>query len=100
MRFTDDMFVHQTSTLGVDFKTKAITLMWQRVRLQLWDTNGQERFRSITRSYYRGAHGVALVFDTTDPTSFANVTRWVADIRQHKTVEDIAIIICANKVGL
>jgi small GTP-binding protein len=98
VRFTDDVFVPQTSTLGVDFRTKLITLLWQRVRLQLWDTNGQERFRSITRSYYRGAHGVALVFDTCDAASFGNVSRWVADIRQHKTVEDIAIIICANKV--
>ena len=97
-RFTDDTFVPQTSTVGVDFRTKLITLMWQRVRLQLWDTNGQERFRSITRSYYRGAHGVALVFDTCDTISFGNVSRWVADIRQHKTVEDIVIIICANKV--
>ena len=97
-RFTDDTFVPQTSTVGVDFRTKQITLMWQRVRLQLWDTNGQERFRSITRSYYRGAHGVALVFDTCDAISFGNVSRWVADIRQHKTVEDIVIIICANKV--
>eukprot|EP01043_Picozoa_sp_COSAG02_P051575 COSAG02_NODE_5447_length_4314_cov_27.423488_1_plen_165_part_00 len=97
-RFTDDTFVPTTSTVGVDFRTKLITLMWQRVRLQLWDTNGQERFRSITRSYYRGAHGVALVFDTCDTISFGNVSRWVADIRQHKTVEDIVIIICANKV--
>lgn len=97
-RFTEDTFVPTTSTVGVDFRTKLITLMWQRVRLQLWDTNGQERFRSITRSYYRGAHGVALVFDTCDTISFANVSRWVADIRQHKTVEDIVIMICANKV--
>mgnify|MGYP003330414221 CR=1 FL=1 len=64
-RFTDDTFVPTTSTVGVDFRTKLITLMWQRVRLQLWDTNGQERFRSITRSYYRGAAGALLVYDIT-----------------------------------
>jgi Ras-related protein Rab-8A len=100
VRFTDDVFVPQTSTVGVDFRTKIVTMMWLRVRLQLWDTNGQERFRSITRAYYRGAQGVALVFDTCDRQSFANVSRWVADIREHTNGTSVVVVVCANKVDL
>lgn len=101
IRFADEKFDDTLqSTVGVDFKLKHITLLWQRVRLQLWDTNGQERFRSITRAYYRGAHGVALVYDVCEPESFHNVARWITDIREHATVDDIVVILVANKVDL
>ena len=53
-RFTDDTFVPTVSTVGVDFRTKLITLMWQRVRLQLWDTNGQERGSAASRDHITG----------------------------------------------
>jgi small GTP-binding protein len=101
VRFADDQFDSSLqSTVGVDFKLKTITLMWQRVRLQLWDTSGQERFRSINRAYYRGAQGVVLVYDVCDVVSFRNVTRWVDDIREHATDEDIVVVIVANKIDL
>lgn len=99
VRYADDTFNDALqSTVGVDFKLKTITLLWQRVRLQLWDTNGQERFRSITRAYYRGAQGIALVYDVTDERSFRNIAHWVADIREHDTEDDVVVIICANKI--
>jgi hypothetical protein len=50
---------------------------------QIWDTAGQERFHVITRTYYKGAHGIALVYDVTDPDSFKNVNYWMANIQQH-----------------
>jgi small GTP-binding protein len=101
VRYADDRWDDSLqSTVGVDFKLKSMTLLWQRVRLQLWDTNGQERFRSITRAYYRGAQGVALVYDVTDALSFRNISRWVTDIRQHTAGEEIVVTICANKMDL
>eukprot|EP01052_Picozoa_sp_SAG31_P008116 SAG31_NODE_402_length_16197_cov_5.262425_4_plen_327_part_00 len=101
LRFTDDLFEERTvSTVGVDFRVKRITLQWRRVRLQIWDTNGQERFRSITRSYYRGAQGVVLVFDAGDRRSFENVMRWVQDIKQHATEREVMVMLVANKVDI
>lgn len=56
--------------LGVDFKIKTIEIEGKRVKLQIWDTAGAERFRTITQAYYRGTHGLLLVFDLTNPESF------------------------------
>jgi Ras-related protein Rab-1A len=52
----------------------------QVVKLQIWDTAGQERFRTLTSSYYRGAHGIIIVYDVTDRDSFENVRQWMVEI--------------------
>jgi Ras-related protein Rab-8A len=80
-RYTADAFSASfISTIGIDFKTKILTLDGLRVRCQIWDTAGQERFRTITTSYFRGAHGIALCFDATDRRSFASIAAWAAQI--------------------
>lgn len=71
LRFTDDTFdEHIQSTIGVDFKVKHLQVDDKKVKLTIWDTAGQERFRTLTSSYYRGAHGVVLVYDVTRMDSF------------------------------
>lgn len=54
-----------------------------RVRCQIWDTAGQEKFHVITRAYYRGAHAICTVFDVTDSDSFKNIDYWLANIHTH-----------------
>ena len=64
-------------TAGIDFKVKHMQIDGKNVKLQIWDTAGQERFRTITQSYYKGAHGILLAFDTTNITTFNNMQAWL-----------------------
>jgi len=69
------------------------------VKLQCWDTAGTESFRSITRSYYRGAAGCLLVYDVTSRNSFNNARSWLADVREHADPH-LTCILVGNKVDL
>jgi len=81
LRFSDDIFTDSfISTIGVDFKIKTVDIEGVKIKLQIWDTAGQERFRTITSSYYRGAHGIIVVYDVTDQKSFDNITKWLKEI--------------------
>lgn len=88
-----------TSTIGVDFEIKHIVLDGKKVNLQIWDTAGQERFRTITTSYYRVSDVVILVFDVTEPQSFANVVNWLEDVRSYAS-DAVDIILVGNKTDL
>jgi len=85
LRFTDDSFdEHIQSTIGVDFKVKHLDMSGRRVKLTIWDTAGQERFRTLTSSYYRGAHGVVLVYDCTRTDSFENLEQWLKEVQLYR----------------
>lgn len=71
----------------------------KKMKLSLWDTAGQETYKSITRSYFRGASGALLVFDITRPSTFTSCTQWLQDLRQ--IAEDgIVVILVGNKSDL
>jgi small GTP-binding protein len=88
LRYSDDTFEkHFMTTIGIDFKSKELTLedsegVSRDVQLRIWDTAGQERFRTITTSYIRGADGVLLVYDITDPNTFSSMRYWVEQIKK------------------
>merc|ERR1712182_16612 len=65
LRFTQNEFEDMSPTIGVDFKLKMMNVEDERLKLTIWDTAGQERFRTLTSSYYRGAHGIIFVYDVT-----------------------------------
>jgi Ras-related protein Rab-1A len=67
--------------------------------LQQWDTAGQERFRTITSSYYRGAHGIIVVYDVTDADTFSNVKQWLQEIDRY-ACEGVNKLLVGNKSDL
>jgi Ras-related protein Rab-1A len=69
------------------------------VKLQIWDTAGQEKFRNITSSYYRGAHGIVIVYDITDRNSFVNIKDWLKEIEKFAS-DSVSRIIIGNKSDL
>jgi small GTP-binding protein len=98
MRYTEDTFTDQfLTTVGVDFKVVDRDLDGRRIRLQVWDTAGQEQFHTITKSYFRGAHGVILVFDVTARVTFDRTHVWMDSIRETAS-ENIDIILVGNKI--
>jgi len=88
------------STIGVEFDSKIIQLPQYSIKLQIWDTTGQERFRSITKSYFRGCVGVLLVFDLTNRVSFERLESWLKDLRRECSAEEQNIILIGNKSDL
>ncbi|KAG0017832.1 GTP-binding protein of the rab [Entomortierella chlamydospora] len=100
LRFADDTYTESyISTIGVDFKIRTIELEGKTVKLQIWDTAGQERFRTITSSYYRGAHGIIVVYDVTDQDTFSNVKQWLAEIDRYAS-EGVNKLLVGNKSDL
>ena len=100
LQFTDKRFqpVHDL-TIGVEFGARMITIDNRQIKLQIWDTAGQESFRSITRSYYRGAAGALLVYDITRRETFNHLTRWLEEARQNSN-SNMAIMLIGNKSDL
>lgn len=86
-------------TIGVEFGSRIVNVGGSVVKLQIWDTAGQDRFRSVTRSYYRGAAGALLVYDTTSRDSFNALTNWLNDARTLAS-PNIVILLVGNKKDL
>jgi Ras-related protein Rab-1A len=100
LRFSDDTYTESyISTIGVDFKIRTIELDGKTIKLQIWDTAGQERFRTITSSYYRGAHGIIIVYDCTDQESFNNVKQWLLEIERYAG-DNVVKLLVGNKCDL
>jgi len=100
LRFADDTYTEShISTIGVDFKIRTIQLEGKTIKLQIWDTAGQERFRTITSSYYRGAHGIIVVYDTTDSETFEHVKTWLHEIDRYAS-ENVNKLLVGNKSDL
>jgi len=101
-RFADGMFNEtQEQSIEVDFpsKLKEIDVDGSKLKLQIWDTAGQEKFRTITASYYRGAHGVIIVYDISNKESFKNAKHWVRDIELYAS-ESVNRMVVGNKSDL
>ncbi|CAK85799.1 unnamed protein product (macronuclear) [Paramecium tetraurelia] len=84
LQFIDKRFRQKHEvTIGVEFGARMIEIDGQNIKLQIWDTAGQESFRSITRSYYRSAAGAIIVYDITKRETFENISRWLEEAKQN-----------------
>jgi small GTP-binding protein len=82
LKYVDDRFSTSfITTIGIDFKTKKVKIGDKTLKLQIWDTTGQERFRSVTYSYFTGADMIVLVYDICDEKSFEHIEYWIETIK-------------------
>ncbi|XP_020805582.1 ras-related protein RIC1-like [Drosophila serrata] len=80
-RFLEDrFFLKYHPTVGIDFNVCHVEVAGRRVGLQIWDTAGDERFHALLPNYYRNAHGVMVIYDTTSLSSFRNVDNWLKEL--------------------
>jgi Ras-related protein Rab-8A len=100
LRWTMDTFSPSlTSTVGVNFKSKKVTVANELTQVQVWDTAGQENFHKITTSYYKGAQGILLVYDVTDRKTLENVEYWIKNIKSHAS-DTVQIALIGNKTDV
>eukprot|EP01006_Ploeotia_vitrea_P040563 TRINITY_DN66434_c3_g1_i1.p2 TRINITY_DN66434_c3_g1~~TRINITY_DN66434_c3_g1_i1.p2 ORF type:complete len:202 (+),score=77.25 TRINITY_DN66434_c3_g1_i1:207-812(+) len=100
LRYTQNEFTAEyMPTIGIDFRLKTIDVNGKTVKVQVWDTAGQERFRTITHNYYRGAHGIALVYDVTMDGSFQNIRKWIQDVHTYAE-QHVNLVLIGNKCDL
>lgn len=100
VRYCDDTFDEgDTTTIGVDLKMKTLEVHGKPYKLRLWDTAGQERYRTITNSYYRGAHGIFIVYDVCNKDTFDSLPKWIEETEIHSNAtQPVVRYIVGNKI--
>ena len=99
-RFVENQyFDFYNPTIGVDFKIKTIEVSNKKVKLQIWDTAGTEKFKTITNAYYKGSQGVIIVFDTTDKSSFKDADFWMGEAKKYAPENSIRLLV-GNKIDM
>lgn len=100
LRFVSSSFSERyDSTIGVDFKVRIIELDGKKIKLQIWDTSGDERFREITTAFYQAVHGVILVYDATKPESFEEMKLKIEEV-ERLAGEGVCKVLVGNKYDL
>ena len=102
LRYSDDKF-HESkiATIGIDFKIKIIKRGNEKIKLSIYDTAGQERFRNIVKHYYKGANGVLLIFDITKRDTFEKLEFWLDDLKENSdNLDNLFIYLIGNKNDL
>ena len=69
----------------------------KEIKLQLWDTAGEERFRALVPMYYKDAHAIIVAFSLTSSDSFENLDKWLKDIENNATISNYVLVIVGNK---
>ena len=100
LRYTQQRFNDEyQATIGVEFGAKNLTIDSQIYRIQIWDTAGQENFKSITRAYYKNSVCALVVYDISSRDSFNNVSTWIEDCK-NQSPKTIFMVLVGNKSDL
>lgn len=100
LRYSDNMFnTSFITTIGIDFRIKTIEVNGKRVKLQIWDTAGQEQFHSVASSYYRNAHGIVLIYDITSAESFIHISKWANNVSTNAPT-NVKQVLLGNKCDM
>merc|ERR1719471_1599048 len=100
IRFVKNEFdQYRYPTIGATFLTQSVNLENYTVRFEIWDTAGQEKYRSLAPLYYRGAHAALIVYDLTNKESFQNAKTWVEEVRKQEG-DHVVIGLAGNKSDL
>lgn len=91
--------LNHNATIGVEFGAKIIDIQGKKIKVQIWDTAGQENFRSLARSYYQNAIGVLLVYDITKRSTFEGVKGWFSELKENGN-KNMEILLVGNKSDL
>ena len=101
VRYVDKSFsINYLSTIGVDSKYKKIKLYGEEIKVKIFDTAGQERFRSITSDYIRKANGMLLVYDISHKPSYDNIENWINNLKEETGQKMIPAVLIGNKKDL
>ena len=95
----DEFSIDTKATVGVEFGSKIISINNQQIKMQIWDTAGQEKYKSVSSIYYKGAKGALLVYDISRKETFNNLNRWINEIKNNSD-ENINILLIGNKCDL
>jgi len=100
LNFCENNFMtSHLTTIGIDFKTKVINTGKEKIRLQIWDTAGQEKFKTITQTYYRGAMGIVLTYAINERETFEDIENWVKQIKLHAS-DNVLKVLVGNKCDM
>ena len=100
LRFSSNQFREEHElTIGVEFAIKFYEIKNKNIKIQIWDTAGEEAFQSITKNYYKNAIGALLVYDITKKSSFDHLKIWLDNVRENSS-RNIKIILIGNKTDL
>jgi len=102
LRYSDDKFHEdKTATIGIDFKIKIIRKGNEVIKVSIYDTAGEERFKTLIKHYYRGANGILLIFDLTKKSTFDKLNFWLEDLRENSdNIDNLYIHLIGNKNDL
>ena len=97
-RFIDDKLRSENLLIpiGINFKVKKINFKGKKIKLNIWDTDGQERIRNITQAFYKGAHALIFMYDVTDQNSFKNLSNWIKQVEAHGEKNLVKVLVGNN----
>ena len=99
-KFLKNQFMEESkATIGVEFGSKLFNHEGHKIKAQIWDTAGQEKYKAITGAYYKGSKGALVVYDITQKKTFENIEKWVNDLKAAGDPK-ITIILIGNKNDL